>query len=57
VGINTLVRSDAQNIGFAIPIKTALRIADTLKRYGRVRRPDLGWCPRNSARGSPVTWG
>jgi len=45
VGINTLVRSDAQNIGFAIPIKTALRIADTLKRYGRVRRPDLGMVP------------
>jgi S1-C subfamily serine protease len=42
VGINTLVRADAQNIGFAIPIKTALRIADTLKRFGKVSRPDLG---------------
>ena len=42
VGINTLVRSDAQNIGFAIPIGTALRIAAELKRYGKVRRPWTG---------------
>ena len=39
VGINTLVRSDAQNIGFAIPIKTAMQIVGELKRYGKVRRP------------------
>ncbi len=42
VGINTLVRTDAQNIGFAIPIKTALRIVDQLKKYGKVRRPTDG---------------
>ncbi len=42
VGINTLVRADAQNIGFAIPIATALRVADELKRYGKVRRPWTG---------------
>lgn len=45
VGINTLVRADAQNIGFAIPIKTALRIADELKRHGKVRRPSTGIIP------------
>jgi serine protease Do len=45
VGINTLVRSDAQNIGFAIPIKTALRIADELKRNGKIRRAFLGFIP------------
>lgn len=45
VGINTLVRRDAQNIGFAIPLSTALRIADSLKRYGKVRRPDIGVIP------------
>jgi S1-C subfamily serine protease len=39
VGINTLVRTDAQNIGFAIPIKTAMQIVGELKRYGKVRRP------------------
>ena len=42
VGINTLVRSDAQNIGFAIPIQTAMRIAGELKTSGRVQRPSLG---------------
>nr|CAA9268257.1 HtrA protease/chaperone protein [uncultured Armatimonadetes bacterium] len=42
VGVNTLVRSDAQNIGFAIPITTALRVADELKRHGKVRRPWTG---------------
>jgi serine protease Do len=45
VGINTLVRRDAQNIGFAIPIRTALRVADELKRYGKIRRPDTGIIP------------
>lgn len=43
VGINTLVRADAQNIGFAIPIQTAMRIADELKRTGSIQRPDLGF--------------
>ena len=42
VGINTLVRADAQNIGFAIPVRTALRIAAVLKTEGRVRRPTPG---------------
>ncbi len=42
VGINTLVRADAQNIGFAIPVKTALRIAELLKANGRVVRPTPG---------------
>lgn len=45
VGINTLVRTDAQNIGFAIPIKTALQIADQLKQFGRIRRAATGIIP------------
>ncbi|MBB6048330.1 S1C family serine protease [Armatimonas rosea] len=45
VGINTLVRTDAQNIGFAIPIKTAMQIVDELKRNGKVRRPFDGIVP------------
>lgn len=45
VGINTLVRTDAQNIGFAIPIKTAMQIVGELKRYGKVRRPFDGVAP------------
>ena len=42
IGINTLVETRAQGIGFAIPIDTALRVADELKRYGRIKRPWLG---------------
>ncbi len=42
IGINTLIRPDAQGIGFAIPIDTALKVADELKRFGKVKRPWLG---------------
>jgi serine protease Do len=42
IGINTLVDRRAQGIGFAIPIDTALRVADELKRYGKVKRAWLG---------------
>ena len=42
IGINTIVASRAQGIGFAIPIDTALRVADELKRYGHVKRPWMG---------------
>ena len=42
IGINTLVDGRAQGIGFAIPIDTALGVADELKRYGKIKRPWLG---------------
>jgi serine protease Do len=42
VGINTLVDRRGPGIGFAIPIDTALRVADELKRFGKVKRPWLG---------------
>jgi S1-C subfamily serine protease len=42
IGINTIVASQAQGIGFAIPIDTALSVATDLKRYGRIKRPWLG---------------
>jgi len=45
VGINALVRTDAQNIGFAIPLSTAIRISELLKKNGKVRRADLGIVP------------
>ena len=35
----------AQNIGFAIPIKTAMQIVGELKRNGKVRRPFDGIVP------------
>ena len=42
IGINTLVRQHAEGIGFAIPIDTALQVAEELKAYGKVPRPWLG---------------
>jgi serine protease Do len=42
IGINTLVAQEAQGIGFAIPIDTALKVADELKRNGKVKRPWIG---------------
>ncbi len=42
IGINTIVASHAQGIGFAIPIDTALAVAGELKKFGRVKRPWLG---------------
>jgi serine protease Do len=42
VGINTLVNPNAQGMGFAIPIDTALNVAAELKRYGKIKRPWLG---------------
>ena len=42
IGVNTLVASSGQGIGFAIPIDLAMRIAAELKRNGKVKRPWLG---------------
>lgn len=42
VGINTAVASDAQGIGFAIPINTAKTAIDSIKSSGRIIRPYLG---------------
>ena len=42
IGINTVVFTGGQGIGFAIPIDTALLVADELKRYGMIKRPWLG---------------
>lgn len=42
IGINTAIRADAQGLGFAIPIETALRVAQQLVETGRVEHPFLG---------------
>lgn len=42
VGINTAIRADAQGLGFAIPIETALRISEQLFESGEVQHPYLG---------------
>lgn len=44
VGINTFILSDSggsQGLGFAIPIERALKAAQELRTFGRVRRVDL----------------
>lgn len=42
IGINTIVRADAQGLGFAIPIHVAKAIGDELGRSGKIRRPWAG---------------
>ncbi len=42
IGIATAIRTDAQNIGFAIPANRALKIARDLVSFGSVRLPWLG---------------
>lgn len=42
IGINTAIRADAQNIGFAIPINTAKNIYTQIIKNGKVSRPWIG---------------
>ena len=42
IGINTAIRTDAQGLGFAIPIETAARVANQLFSQGRISHPFLG---------------
>jgi len=42
IGINTAIRPDAENIGFAIPVDRAMKVARDLVDYGSVQLPWLG---------------
>ncbi len=42
IGINTAIRTDAQGLGFAIPIETAARIANQLFSKGHIEHLFLG---------------
>lgn len=42
IGVNTAVRVDAQNIGFAVPSEVVLDVVPELIRYGAVHRATLG---------------
>ena len=42
IGINTAMVAMAQNLGFAIPINSAKKDLDEIKRYGRIKKPFLG---------------
>lgn len=42
IGMNTAVASQAQNIGFAIPVDDLRRVVESYRRFGRIVRPYLG---------------
>ena len=42
IGINTAILSEAEGIGFAVPVETVKRVTSDLLTYGRVRRVYLG---------------
>ena len=42
IGINTAIRSDAEGIGFAIPVDRAMKVAQDLVNFGKVQQPWLG---------------
>lgn len=42
IGLNTAIRGDGQNIGFAIPIDIAKEVADQLVTGGTIKRPYVG---------------
>ncbi len=42
IGINTAIVSQAQNIGFALPINNAKRDIDSVRATGKIQTPSLG---------------
>lgn len=42
IGLNTAIRGDAQNIGFAIPVDVAKEVTDQLLAHGKISRSYLG---------------
>jgi serine protease Do len=42
VGINTFIRDDANNIGFAIPSNVAKEVSDKLMKTGQIAHPYIG---------------
>jgi serine protease Do len=42
IGINTVVRSNAQNIGFAVPVDVVRNVSNQLLAHGDIKRPFIG---------------
>lgn len=42
IGINTAVATQAENIGFAIPINSVKKAIDSIKQTGEIKRPMIG---------------
>lgn len=47
IGINTATSSTGVGVGFAVPINTAKKVINDLKKYGKVIRPWLGIVGKN----------
>ena len=43
IGVNTAIRSEAENIGFAVPVDTVRRVVPELLAHGRYRHPWAGF--------------
>lgn len=57
IGVNTLIFSrsgGSEGMGFAIPIDRAIRVADELREFGRIRRPWVGIDVANAASDSLI---
>jgi len=52
IGITTLMVTDAQNIGFAVPINTAKQVISQLVEHGRIIRPWFGMSVKLIGRGA-----
>lgn len=52
IGINTFIRGDAQNIGFAIPADVASEVAAKLMRFQEIAHPFIGVVMDPDAKGS-----
>ncbi len=54
VGINSVMVTEAENIGFAIPINEVKKDLEDIKKFGRVRRPFLGFSYIDQKKGALV---
>jgi S1-C subfamily serine protease len=57
IGINTFIRDDAQNIGFAIPAAVAKDVADKLAAGGDIAHPYIGVVMKDPDKGNSGTPG
>lgn len=55
IGINTAIVSNAQNIGFAIPVNKARQVIDSFNKTGRIIVPYLGVRFNSLAVGAKIT--
>lgn len=54
IGINSFIRDDAQNIGFALPASLAREVGEKLLRNGAIAHPYIGIEMRDPVESAPV---